>query len=209
MAAQPFKEAEAGKTVVQDAIALLHEKQPKPSSAPSHTKNRAQATNATKTQNPPAAKTEFEVGVQNGPHSSDGIRISGGHLNVPKTSPDMYEDGAEHGSHGKQNHRHPNYFPVAIVGIGCRMPGGTTSPEKFWDVISEGRNVITEVPPERWSLDVYHSTDPHQSGTHVTRKAGFVDGIDMFDHTFFKVQSSSTVSYSLVNKFILIRMVRH
>ncbi|XP_078579389.1 putative polyketide synthase 1 [Branchiostoma floridae x Branchiostoma japonicum] len=187
MAAQPFKEAEAGKTVVQDAIALLHEKQPKPSSAPSHTKNRAQATNAAKTQNPPAAKTEFEVGVQNGPHSSDGIRISGGHLNVPKTSPDMYEDGAEHGSHGKQNHRHPNYFPVAIVGIGCRMPGGTTSPEKFWDVISEGRNVITEVPPERWSLDVYHSTDPHQSGTHVTRRAGFVDGIDMFDHTFFKI----------------------
>ncbi|XP_078579302.1 phenolphthiocerol/phthiocerol polyketide synthase subunit B-like [Branchiostoma floridae x Branchiostoma japonicum] len=99
----------------------------------------------------------------------------------------MYEDGAEHGSCDKLDHRRPNHFPIAIVGIGCRMPGGTTNPEKFWDVISEGRNVITEVPPERWSLDVYHSTDPHQSGTHVTRKAGFVDGIDMFDHTFFKI----------------------
>ncbi|XP_078679916.1 putative polyketide synthase 1 [Branchiostoma floridae x Branchiostoma belcheri] len=84
-------------------------------------------------------------------------------------------------------HQVENNIPIAIVGIGCRMPGGTTSPSKFWDVISEGRNVITEVPADRWSLEVYHSTDPHQSGTHVTRRAGFVDDIDMFDHTFFKI----------------------
>ncbi|CAH1230559.1 FASN [Branchiostoma lanceolatum] len=84
-------------------------------------------------------------------------------------------------------HQTEHNLPIAIVGIGCRMPGGTTSPSKFWDVISEGRNVITEVPAERWSLDVYHSPDPHQSGTHVTRRAGFVDDIDMFDHTFFKI----------------------
>ncbi|CAH1246026.1 FASN [Branchiostoma lanceolatum] len=99
----------------------------------------------------------------------------------------MADNGAKRGPHVQQDHQQPNHFPIAIVGIGCRMPGGTTSPSKFWDVISEGRNVITEVPPERWSLDVYHSKDPHQSGTHVTRKAGFVDGIDMFDHTFFKI----------------------
>ncbi|XP_066289824.1 uncharacterized protein [Branchiostoma lanceolatum] len=84
-------------------------------------------------------------------------------------------------------HQVEHNLPIAIVGIGCRMPGGTTSPSKFWDVISERRNVITEVPAERWSLDVYHSPDPHQSGTHVTRRAGFVDDIDMFDHTFFKI----------------------
>eukprot|EP00058_Branchiostoma_floridae_P024610 XP_002610100.1 hypothetical protein BRAFLDRAFT_89867 [Branchiostoma floridae] len=80
-----------------------------------------------------------------------------------------------------------SYYALAVVGIGCRMPGGTDTPSKFWDVIREGRNVITEIPPERWSLEAYHSTDPHQSGTHVTRKAGFVDDIDMFDHTFFKI----------------------
>ncbi|XP_035669035.1 highly reducing polyketide synthase 40-like [Branchiostoma floridae] len=91
----------------------------------------------------------------------------------------------------QQSCQHPgpddSHYALAIVGIGCRMPGGTDTPSKFWDVIREGRNVITEVPPERWSLEAYHSTDPHQSGTHVTRKAGFVDDIDMFDHTFFKI----------------------
>ncbi|XP_078694356.1 uncharacterized protein LOC144923576 [Branchiostoma floridae x Branchiostoma belcheri] len=100
---------------------------------------------------------------------------------------DMGEQRGKHGPGAQQDHGHPNHFSIAIVGIGCRIPGGTTSPAKFWDVISEGRNVITEVPPDRWSLDVYHSDDLQQSGTHVTRRAGFVDDIDMFDHTFFKI----------------------
>ncbi|CAH1244815.1 FASN [Branchiostoma lanceolatum] len=99
----------------------------------------------------------------------------------------MDGDRAKNEPNVQRDQQHPNHFPIAIVGIGCRMPGGTTSPSKFWDVISEGKNVITEIPPERWSLDVYHSRDPHKSGTHVTRRAGFVDGIDMFDHTFFKI----------------------
>ncbi|KAI8490861.1 hypothetical protein Bbelb_312800 [Branchiostoma belcheri] len=100
---------------------------------------------------------------------------------------DMGEQGMKHGPGAQQDQEHPNHVPIAIVGIGCRMPGGTTGPAKFWDVISEGRNVITEIPPDRWSLDVYYSDDPQQSGTHVTRRAGFVDDIDMFDHTFFKI----------------------
>ncbi|XP_066280817.1 probable polyketide synthase 1 [Branchiostoma lanceolatum] len=122
-----------------------------------------------------------KMGVSNEDHH-------GGFLDERKS---RAHSGEKRREETRQSCQHPGpddkHYELAIVGIGCRMPGGTNSPSKFWDVISEGRNVITEIPPERWSLEAYHSTDPHQSGTHVTRKAGFVDDIDMFDHTFFKI----------------------
>src|SRR6202000_3328443 len=41
--------------------------------------------------------------------------------------------------------------PVAVIGLGCRFPGGISAPEEFWQFISDGNNAVTEVPPERWA----------------------------------------------------------
>ena len=41
---------------------------------------------------------------------------------------------------------------VAIVGAGCRFPGGVTGPDSFWRLLRDGTDVITEVPPSRWDL---------------------------------------------------------
>ena len=42
--------------------------------------------------------------------------------------------------------------PVAVVGMGCRFPGGVTGPDSFWKLLRDGRDAITEVPPDRWDI---------------------------------------------------------
>ena len=43
--------------------------------------------------------------------------------------------------------------PIAVTGIGCRFPGGANDPDSFWRLLIEGRDAISEVPPERWDID--------------------------------------------------------
>ena len=41
---------------------------------------------------------------------------------------------------------------IAVVGIGCRFPGGASSPEKYWDLLQNGRDAIVDVPEDRWDV---------------------------------------------------------
>ena len=43
--------------------------------------------------------------------------------------------------------------PIAVVGIGCRMPGNVRSPEDFWQVVANGVDTVTEVPADRWAAE--------------------------------------------------------
>jgi acyl transferase domain-containing protein len=45
------------------------------------------------------------------------------------------------------------YQPIAVVGIGCRLPGEVTDAASFWKLLEEGRDAIQETPSDRWSLD--------------------------------------------------------
>jgi acyl transferase domain-containing protein len=82
---------------------------------------------------------------------------------------------------------HKNREPLAIIGIGCRYPGGANSPEGFWRLLRDGVDAITEVPPDRWLLQVYYDPDPDKSGTIRSRWGGFVEQIDLFDADFFGI----------------------
>src|SRR5262245_4496894 len=77
--------------------------------------------------------------------------------------------------------------PVAIVGVGCRFPGGANDPESFWSLLVEGRSGIREVPPDRWNLARYYDHDPGAVGAMVTTWGGVVDGLDSFDAPFWSV----------------------
>ncbi|NEO39711.1 MAG: hypothetical protein F6J90_26635, partial [Moorea sp. SIOASIH] len=42
---------------------------------------------------------------------------------------------------------------IAIIGMGCRVPGGASTPEAFWELLQNGVDGITEVPPDRWPIN--------------------------------------------------------
>jgi acyl transferase domain-containing protein len=77
--------------------------------------------------------------------------------------------------------------PIAVVGMGCRFPGRANDPDSFWQLMIEGRDAITEVPPGRWDLDAFYDPDADAPGKMSTRWGGFLDGIDQFDPEFFGI----------------------
>ena len=76
---------------------------------------------------------------------------------------------------------------VAIVGIGCRFPGGADGPLEFWRLLEQGFDAIAEPPPSRAAfLDAFHP-DAKAPGRTYTRRGGFLDRIDLFDAQFFGI----------------------
>lgn len=73
----------------------------------------------------------------------------------------------------------------AIVGIGCRFPGGVTSLEGLWNVLSGGKDVVTSVPGERFDLARYWHPDRKASGRTCSVSAGIVGDVKKFDAAFF------------------------
>ncbi len=77
--------------------------------------------------------------------------------------------------------------PIAIIGIGCRFPGGANTPESFWRNLCAGVDAIVEIPPDRWSLDEFYDPDRSKPGKLNTRCAGLLERVDQFDAQFFGI----------------------
>lgn len=76
--------------------------------------------------------------------------------------------------------------PLAVIGMACRFPGAN-NPEEFWDMLLSGRDGITDIPGERWSVEKFYDSDPEKEGRIYVRKAGIVKDIDKFDAEFFRI----------------------
>ena len=76
---------------------------------------------------------------------------------------------------------------IAIIGIGCRFPGGVNDAEALWKLLVEGREAVCEVPPDRWNVERFYDPEPGVVGKSIARRGGFVDGIDQFDPQFFGI----------------------
>ena len=77
--------------------------------------------------------------------------------------------------------------PIAVIGMGCRFPGGISNPEDYWEALRSGRDVIREVPGDRWDVDRYYDPDPDAPGKMYCRMGGFLDYVDQFDPHFFGI----------------------
>ncbi len=77
--------------------------------------------------------------------------------------------------------------PIAVVGLGCRLPGGVNTPAQYWQLLKDAASGIVRVPPERWDADAYYSADHTVPGTICTREGGFLTSWrpDEFDAEFF------------------------
>ncbi len=84
--------------------------------------------------------------------------------------------------------------PIAVIGLGCRFPGGVTGPESYWRLLQNGVDAITEIPPERWDSNAYFDPDRNALGKTYTRWGGYLRDIDKFDPHFFGISPREAVS---------------
>ncbi|MFW5444547.1 MAG: SDR family NAD(P)-dependent oxidoreductase [Methylococcaceae bacterium] len=78
--------------------------------------------------------------------------------------------------------------PVAIVGIGCRFPGGVSDPESFWELITEGKDAIVDIPEDRWDVKRFYDPDHNKPGKMYVKSGGFLQqDLNEFDALFFGI----------------------
>ncbi len=80
--------------------------------------------------------------------------------------------------------------PIAVIGVGCRFPGGVSGPDGFWDFMVAGRSGVVEVPEGRW--DRFEDGSPAQSAAlaSTTRWGGFLGDVAAFDAEFFEIAAA-------------------
>jgi len=77
--------------------------------------------------------------------------------------------------------------PIALVGLGCRLPGDLDGPEQMWDTLLRGRDAVGEVPSDRWDVAAWFDPDLHAPGKMSTRWGGFLGDVGGFDASFFRI----------------------
>ncbi len=71
--------------------------------------------------------------------------------------------------------------------MACRFPGEADSPEAYWDVLKNGKDLVTEVSSERWGTNFYQHPDKKEPGKSYTFAAGVLPKVDEFDASFFGI----------------------
>lgn len=76
---------------------------------------------------------------------------------------------------------------IAIIGMGCKFPGGVNNTEEYWSLLRDGIDGISEVPSTRWDVKEYENFGQLQPGKISTKYGGFLERIDQFDAQFFRI----------------------
>ncbi len=99
--------------------------------------------------------------------------------------------------------RESSYEPIAVIGMGCRFPGGADNPESFWRLLHDGVDAVTEIPHDRWNVEAFYDPDPSAPGKTYARHGAFLNHVNTFDAQFFGITPREAVTLDPQQRLLL------
>ncbi|TWU72717.1 putative nrps-t1pks biosynthetic cluster [Metarhizium rileyi] len=94
--------------------------------------------------------------------------------------------------------------PIAIIGTGCRFPGQCDNPSKLWDLLRKPRDLLKEIPENRFSTDAfYHPKNYHHGTSNVRHSYILEEDLKNFDAQFFGINSVEAQSVDPQQRLLL------
>ncbi|MEV0176596.1 thioester reductase domain-containing protein [Streptomyces sp. NPDC050803] len=94
--------------------------------------------------------------------------------------------------------------PIAVIGVGCRLPGGADGPESLWRMLVDGTDTIREFPAERGDAKAVFDDDPDQPGKAYVTQGGFLDErVDLFEPGVFGISPREAVGMDPQQRLVL------
>ncbi len=93
--------------------------------------------------------------------------------------------------------------PIAVIGMACRLPGGIDSPQKMWDALLRGDDLVTEVPRDRWDAEDFYDPEKGIPGRSVSKWGSFIDDVIGFDPEFFGISEREATAIDPQHRMLM------